>query len=205
MTTLLLIHGGLWEQGMDARRFWHQPGTVAPLQGRGFEVLAPRRLHRPPDWKTEASHLASGLQSPPLTVIAGSNGCSAAARLALDFPGAVAGLLLAWPVTAGDPAVDAHDRARLAMLGASPEVIKTLLAGQTLRGVTDTELASLTMPAGVLPSVPGNPFHQRHTVDALLRLLPQAEELPGCPEPPRPEFPAHLESFLSTVVTFTAR
>ena len=25
MTTLLLVHGGLWEEGMDADRFWRQP------------------------------------------------------------------------------------------------------------------------------------------------------------------------------------
>jgi hypothetical protein len=31
MATLLLIHGGLWEEGMDAGRFWHDPGIVAGL------------------------------------------------------------------------------------------------------------------------------------------------------------------------------
>jgi hypothetical protein len=29
-----------------------------------------------------------------------------------------------------------------------------------------------------------------------------ARELPGCPEPPHPEFPTHLERFLDTVATF---
>jgi hypothetical protein len=38
--------------------------------------------------------------------------------------------------------------------------------------------------------------------DALLRLLPQATELPGYPEPPRPEFRPHLEAFLETVAAF---
>jgi hypothetical protein len=45
------------------------------------------------------------------------------------------------------------------------------LAGQTPRGVTDSELATLQMPVGVLRSAPENPVHQRHTIDALLRHL----------------------------------
>jgi hypothetical protein len=61
MTTLLLVHGGLWEAGMDADRFWGQPGIVAGLQKRGFDVLAPDRPHQAPDWAAEASHLASAL------------------------------------------------------------------------------------------------------------------------------------------------
>src|SRR5579863_1594801 len=147
MTTLLLIHGGLWEEGMDARRFWHQPGIVAGLRHHGFDVLAPSRLHQAPDWTAEASHPAPAMPRPPVTIIAGSNGCSAAVRLALDFPGAVTGLLLAWPATAGDPAIDTRTRSHLAGLGASPEVIDALLAGQVLRGTTDAELATLKMPA----------------------------------------------------------
>jgi hypothetical protein len=111
-------------------------------------------------------------------------------------------MLLAWPASAGDPALDTRERAHLAGLGATPEVIEALLAGQTLRGLTDRELASLTIPVGVLRSVPANPFHQQHTADALLRLLPPAAELPGCPEPPRPEFPPCLEPFLDTVTAF---
>jgi hypothetical protein len=105
---------------------------------------------------------------------------------------------------AGDPVIDGRARAQLAGLGASPTAIDALLAGQTLRGATDVELASLTMPVGVLPSEPSNAVHQRGTVDALLRLLPQAEELPGCPEPPRPEFPPCLPAFLRTVTAFAA-
>jgi hypothetical protein len=104
-----------------------------------------------PDWAAEA---------------AGSNGCSVAARLALDFPGTVIRLLLAWPATVGDPAIDSRERTRLTGLGASPHVVGALLAGQTLR------------------------------------LLPQADELPGCPEPPRPEFPPHLDAFLAAVTAF---
>jgi hypothetical protein len=65
MTTLLLIHGGLWEEGMDAGRFWHQPGIVAGLQDHGFEVLAPSRPHQAPDWATEARQLGPALPGPP--------------------------------------------------------------------------------------------------------------------------------------------
>lgn len=201
MATLLLIHGGLWED-MDAARFWGDPGIIAGLNRHGHEVIAPDRLRRAPDWAAEAAHLAPALAGPPVTILAGSNGCGIAARLALDFPGTVSRLLLAWPATAGDPATDARDRTRLAGQGAPPQVIEALLAGQMLRGLTDAELASLAVPVGVLPAAPADPFHQRHTPDALLRLLPQAEELPGCPEPPRPEFPPHRESFLDTVTAF---
>jgi pimeloyl-ACP methyl ester carboxylesterase len=205
MTTLLLVHGGLWEEGMGAERFWRQPGIVAGLEKRGFGVLAPGRRHQAPDWKAEASHLASVLPGPPVTVVAGSNGGSAAARLALDFPAAVARLILAWPATANDPAVDAHDRGRLAGLGASDQVIDALLGGQTLRGLTDGELASLPMPTAVVPSALANRFHQRHVVDALLGLLPATTILPACPEAPRPEFPPYLESFVSGVAAFAGR
>jgi pimeloyl-ACP methyl ester carboxylesterase len=184
---------------MDADRFWGQPGIAAGLQKRGFDVLTPDRPHQAPDWTAEASHLASALPGRPVTVLAGSNGCSAATRLALDFPGAVAALLLAWPATAKDPAVDAHDRLRLAELGAPDGVIGALLEGQTLRGLTNEELAGLPMPVGVIPSALANAFHQRHGSDSLLRLVPGAVELP---ESPRPEFPPYLESFVNAVAAF---
>jgi pimeloyl-ACP methyl ester carboxylesterase len=208
MTTLLLIHGGLWEEGMDAARFWRQPGIVAALEQalehRGFGVLAPDREYRAASWASEASHLAAALPGPPVTVVAGSNGCSAAIRLAVSCPGAVSGLVLAWPATAGDPVADARDRAQLAAQGAPGEVIEALLSGRTLRGVTDGELGQLEMPVGVLPSAFVNPFHQRIAVDALLGLLPGASELPACPEPPRPEFPPYLERFADAVAGFAS-
>jgi pimeloyl-ACP methyl ester carboxylesterase len=207
MTTLLLIHGGLWEEGMDAGRFWRQPGIVAALERRGFGVVAPDREYRAVSWASEASHLAAlpaGPPGSPVIVVAGSNGCSAAIRLALSRPGAVSGLILAWPATAGDAVIDARARADLGALGAPDGVIEALLSGQTLRGVTDEELGGLGMPVGVLPSAQANPFHQRITVDALLGVLPGASELPGCPEPPRPEFPPHLEAFADTVAAFAA-
>jgi pimeloyl-ACP methyl ester carboxylesterase len=209
MTTLLLIHGGLWEDGMDAERFWVAPGIAGGLRQRGFEVLTPDRSPRAPSWTVEVDHLLTAvpdLTSPgsgrQVTLLAGSNGCSVAVRLAVALPERVDRLLLAWPATACDSAVDARTRSGLLDLGATPDVIDQLLSGQTLRGVSDAELAALPMPVGVLPSAIDNKFHQRRTVDALLRLVQDGDELPGCPEPPRPDFPAHLDGFLTAVAEF---
>ncbi len=199
--TVLLIHGGLWEDGMDADRFWAAPGISAGIAQEGCTVLAPDRLRRPPGWDAEVEHLVPALPGHPCTVVAGSNGCSTAVRLALAFPDRIAKLLLARPATAKDPAVDSRVHAGLTGLAATEQNIRALLDGQTLRGVLDTQLATLTMPISVLPSVPENPFHQRQTVDRLRRLLPESEELPGCPEPPHPDFGPHLARFLASVTT----
>jgi len=184
---------------MNADRFWAAPGITAGLERAGFTVLAPNRLHRPPSWAAEVEHLAPLLPGHAVSLVSGSNGCSAAVRLALAFPNRIERLLLAWPATAGDPVVDSRIRAGLADLGASDHDIRALLDGQTLRGVTDAELSSLGMPVAVLPSVPENPFHQRRTVDGLRRLLPDSWELPGCPEPPRPDFGPHLDHLLTSI------
>lgn len=202
MPTLLLIHGGLWED-TDAAWFWRRPGVVSGLEERGFTVVVPNRLRRASSWADEARHIAAALPDSPVCVVGGSFGCSVAARLALDFPGRAARLLLAWPAAVGDQFVAIRARADLARLGARPSVLDALLGSSTLPGVSDAELRTLTLPVGVMPSVPPNPVHPRGTVDALLRLLPSAVEvLPGCPEAPRPEFASHLESFLATVGAF---
>jgi len=206
MVTVALIHGGLWED-MDASRFWRRPGIIAGLERHGLTVLAPDRLGRPPDWDAEARHLAAALAlslppGSPVTVVAGSNGCSAAVRLALTVPGAVTRMVLAWPATAHDPVIDDAVRAGLTELGAATETIGALLAGETLRGVSDAELGTLRLPIGVIPAEPASPPHQRGTADALLRVLPQAGELAGCPEPPTRAFPPHLESFVAVVAAF---
>lgn len=116
MTTVLLVHGGLWED-MTADRFWHRPGRSGWARRRTRDR-----------------------------------------RRAADRP---------------DP-----------------------------RGATDAELAGITASVGFVPSVPDDAAHQRHTVDALRQVLPQAVELPGCPEPPRPGFPPHAEAFVRTVARF---
>lgn len=189
--TVVLVHGGLWED-MDADRFWVRPGIVAALEARGVPVLAPDRVVRPRSWAQEVAHLVPLLPADPVTLVGGSNGCSVAARIAVSFPDRVRRLVLAWPGTAGDSRVDTRYRE----MGAPPE----MLAGETLRGLTDVELAGLRLPVAVLPAALPNPYHGRSTVDTLLVLLAGAVELPATPEPPRPEFPPYLDSFVGSVL-----
>ncbi|NED98220.1 alpha/beta hydrolase [Phytoactinopolyspora alkaliphila] len=202
MTTFFLVHGGLWEPGMDAHRFWHVPGIVTGLEERRFDVLAPDRPVQPPSWSAEAEHLAELLPDRPVTMLAGSNGTSAAVRLALANPERFDRLILAWPATAGHPEVDARTRRSLIEQGAAAEIADALLAGETLRGVEDAELATLTRPVGLLPAVPEDPFHQHHTVDSLEEALPNTVRLPGTTEPPRPDFGQQLNRFLDAVTLF---
>jgi pimeloyl-ACP methyl ester carboxylesterase len=186
-TTCLLVHGGLAE-AMDARRFWVDPGVVDGLRAAGFTVIAPDRDTTPTSWVAAADDAAAAITDPSV-VIAGSNGVSVALRLALDAPRLVERLVLAWPATAGDPSVDAL----------VPPDASHLTSGGTIRGVTDEELATLTMPVGVMASRPENRFHRRHTVDGLLGLLPGAVELrPPTAEPLRAEFV--LGDFLRAVM-----
>jgi hypothetical protein len=91
--------------------------------------------------------------------------------------------------------------------GATAEIADGLLVGETLRGVTDAQVCSLELTGllvGVLPSVPENPSHQRKTVDGLLRLVPSAVELPGCPEPPRADFAPYRDGLVATLHEFAS-
>jgi pimeloyl-ACP methyl ester carboxylesterase len=130
MTTVLLLHGGLWDDAMDAERFWVRPGIFAGLQDHGLQVLAPDRPPRAPSWAVEVDHLTPRLPNRPLVVVAGSNGCSAAMRLALAHPDRVERLLLAWPATANNPVVDAQTRSSLIDRDASPDSIDELLGAR---------------------------------------------------------------------------
>jgi pimeloyl-ACP methyl ester carboxylesterase len=192
---VVLVHGGLYED-MDARRFWERPGIAGGLRDAGLAVIAPDRTPRPADWREEAAHLAA-LVPRPAAVVAGSNGCSAAVRLAVDHPDAVARLVLCWPATCGDPAVDAPARRALQARGVPPAAIEALLAGETLRGVADRELAALGIPVTILPSLPTNIFHQRRTAAALCALIPRAVLGDGFTESPRPDFPAQRRAFVN--------
>jgi hypothetical protein len=202
--TLLLVPGGLWED-MNAERFWVRPGVVAGLTERGQHVLAPDRPYRAPSWSVEAQAVADEVpDADSVSVLAGSNGCSAAVRFALAEPGRVDALILAWPPVAGDPEVDARQRQEFVAGGATEAVIDGLLAGATLRGVTDEELATLSMRTAIVPSTVDGKVHPHRTVDALCRLIPGAVRLPACPESPRPDFPAHRNAFVSSVIDFLA-
>jgi pimeloyl-ACP methyl ester carboxylesterase len=204
MPSVLLIHGGLWaDNGADW--FWRRTGVVDGLAGRGFTVIAPDRLRRATSWAAEASHIASlpDLADGPVTVVGGSFGSTVAVRLALDFPGLVGRLVLAWPTSTADQFARTRFRADLARQGAPAAVLDALLGTETLPGATDAELRTLAPPAGVVPSAPPtNALHPRSAVDALLRLLPSAVELPSYPEAPRPEFAPHLESFVAALADF---
>jgi pimeloyl-ACP methyl ester carboxylesterase len=188
---ILLIHGGLWEP-MDAERFWVRPGVVEGLTERGYTVIAPDRLPYAPSWAAEVEHLMKAIPAGKLVVVGGSNGCSVAARLAMENPDRVERLILAWPATNGDPDVDSATAEHLREQGATQEVVNALMEGETIRGVRDAQLAALNI--SVLGSRPENRIHQRWTVDALLKA--GAVELEGCPEPPRPEFAAYRERFI---------
>jgi pimeloyl-ACP methyl ester carboxylesterase len=209
MATLLLIHGGLWED-TDADWFWRRPGIVAGLERLGHTVVAPDRPNRASSWGDEAGHMVSAVRGAvsgtlppgPVTVVGGSFGCAVAVRLVLDYPALVERMVLAWPAALGDQFLATRIRADLARRGAAPQVLGSLLGAETLPSATDEELRTITAPAAVVPSVPPNPLHGRNTVDALLRLLPNATELPGCPEAPRPEFAPHLTAFLAAVAGF---
>ena len=97
--------------------------------------------------------------------------------MALQHPSTVLRLVLLWPATAGDPQVDQD----------VPAHARHLLAGETVRGVIDAELATLSVPVAVMPSEPENSFHQRSTAERLVSLIPRSILIePGFPESPRP-------------------
>jgi len=188
---VLLLHGGLGED-MDAERFWCRPGILAGLRAAGFDVAAPDRDTRPPSWPAAADALAGEL-SARTTVVAGSNAASVAVRLAIQHRRLVDRLVLLWPATCGDPLVDS----------AAPPDVSHLLAGETLRGVTDGELAMLDVPTAVMASDPPDRVHAEHTVNRIVELMPRATRVPaGFPESPRPEFEQVRDSFLEAVIPY---
>ena len=200
--SVLLIHGGLWD-AMDAEAFWRTTGIVKGLTSYGLDVLAPDRPRRASGWDVELASLGEHLGNKPVTIVGASNGCTVAALLALTIPDVVDRLVLAWPATGDDSAVNARTRAGLIERDCPPEVADSLLAGETVRGVHDADLPALArIPVAIVPSVPENPAHQRKTVDALLRSIRGSRELAGCPEPPTPGFPPHLDQLVRTVVEF---
>jgi pimeloyl-ACP methyl ester carboxylesterase len=199
---ILLVHGGLYE-GMTARRFWIDTSVTEAFARLGFRVMAQDRIQAPRSWEEEASHLLDQLAGiPSVHVLAASNGCSAAARLAAQAPHRVRSLLLCWPATAGDPQVDAATRNEMIEAGCPPEAASDLLSGEILRGLSGSELAALPMPVGIITPDPPDHYHQRRTVDRLLETIPNAIELGAFPHPFAPGFHEALPDFCRQVSQF---
>lgn len=197
---IALIHGGMWE-GMTAERFWSRPGITAALHAHGVEVTAPQRLPYPTSWKQDLDHVVAQLPHRPMPVIAGSNGCTVAIQLAIQNPDRVSSLLLAWPATCGNDR-DADFAKYLATQGATDATIDDVLTGQTLRGVTDSQITALrSIPVAVMFAPAGSPMHQTHTAQQVCRLA-HATNLGTFAEPPSPSFPPYLGKFTQTVVSW---
>ncbi len=197
---VVLIPGGLYED-MDVGRFWIEPGVVEDLDVAGFDALPVQRLRRPTSWSEDAAAVTAHIRdlgSDVVAVVAGSNGCSTALRLAIASPELVSRIVLCWPATAHDGAVDEKARERIEQ-ATGPATADRLLAGDTLRGVADTELRALTIPVTLVPSEPETVFHRRETVIALARLLPDVSVAAGSPESPSPEFAARRATFLQSL------
>jgi pimeloyl-ACP methyl ester carboxylesterase len=186
---VLLIHGGLAED-IGADQFWVRPGIVAALQALGWIVVAPDRNTTPSSWSNAAAEIAQFVGE-ACTVVAASNGVSVALRMAIDQPRLVARLALLWPATAGDDAVDQM----------VPWSAAHLLAGDTVRGLSDAELAGIMVPVAVMATDVPNMFHQYRTVDRLVDLMPLAVRLDErFPESPSPDFIGRLDEFTAVLV-----
>ncbi|NOK60717.1 MAG: hypothetical protein GFH27_549297n318 [Chloroflexi bacterium AL-W] len=109
-TPVLLVHGGLFEP-MNGECFWETPGIAEDLRTKGYRVLVPDRrfgtgrttsTFTAHSWDIEAADLVKVITNAGVDkvhLIAGSNGCSAAIRLALNAPQHVRSLGLCWPAT----------------------------------------------------------------------------------------------------------
>ncbi len=204
---VILVHGGLYDE-TTPDEYWVSSGIGPALDQRIISYRMPRRPHRPADWFQESAALAAAIEAEGwerVAIVAASDGCSAAVRLAIDHPTLVARLVLAWPVTTGDEVVDSLTSTMIEELG-STDAAKALLRGAspahgtTLRGVTDDELTSLSIPVVVWPTVPENQFHQGRTTTALLGRLARPILLAGGPEPSHSAFAAFLDAFVAMVM-----
>lgn len=198
---VVLVHGGLYDAAMDSDRFWGSSRVVAGLRDCGLEVQGFDRPARPTDWAQEGAALAGFLRdtfSSPALVVAASNGCSTALRVAVDEPDLVARLMLCWPATADDPVADELARVIISEEADDPTASR-LLAGTPVRGVTEAELATINVPCVVFPCLPENQFHQRSTVTGLLAAIPDSIVFGGSPDPMADDFPGFRDSFVSLV------
>ena len=200
---VVLVHGGLYENTTSAE-FWGDTGVTTALGATNTEFIAPQRPAKPASWDEERRSLSEAIDAAGferVALVGASNGCSAAARLAIDEPDRVARLMLAWPATANDESLDGLARIIITDEMGS-DVADALLQGETLRGVTDDELAQLQIPLVVFPSLPENHAHQRQTVMGLLAAQPNGFLVGGSPEPPHAQFAEHLDTFITMVTEF---
>lgn len=106
---LLLIPGGLFDP-INGKRFWEIPGVVDHFVTQGYRVLVPDRRYSTgstsapfeiSSWEKEAADFAAVVHAAggeAVSLVAGSNGCSAAIRFALAYPSLVHSFVLCWPV-----------------------------------------------------------------------------------------------------------
>lgn len=203
---VVLVHGGLYDDpAMTGADFWVTTGIANALSKAGVEVIVHERPVEPASWRDEGAALAVTIEQAGhqrVAVVAGSNGCSAAMRLALDRPELVARTMLCWPATAGDPVVDELARVIIADTH-DDDVAAALLGGSPIRGVNADELAALRHEVVVYPSLPENKIHQRATVFELLDVIPDAILVGGSPEPVDSTFANFLDAYVSVLAAFS--
>lgn len=203
---IVLVHGGLYDDpAMTAADFWITTGVAGALAKGGVEVILHERPTEPASWAEEGEALASTIEAAGhqrAGVVAGSNGCSAAMRLALDRPELVARTMLCWPATAGDHVVDGLASVIIADTHGDA-VAADLLAGAPIRGVSAGELAELDHEVVIYPSLPENKIHQRVTVFELLDVIPDAILVGGSPEPTDEAFGDFLAEFVAVLTAFS--
>ena len=200
---IVLVHGGLYE-GMSPQEFWGDTGVLGRLTSKHLTHIAPQRPPRPRGWDEEASALLAAIDAAGydrVALVGASNGCSTAVRFATDHPDRVERLMLAWPATVGDPVVDELLRVIISD-EADADAADALLTGETLRGVTDAELAALDVAVVVYPSLIENQVHQRQTLMGILATVTDSFMVQGSPEPPDDDFPNFLDAFVTMVEEF---
>lgn len=190
---------------MTPKEFWSDTGVLGELRAKHLTFLAPQRPAQPQSWAEEEQSLLAAIDDAGydrVALIGASNGCSVAVQLAISHPDRVARVMLAWPATRGDKVVD--ELLRIIITDETNEhAAKDLLSGETLRGVTNAELAELDVPVVIYPSMPENQVHQRSTIMGLLAVINGAFLVGGSPEPPDDSFAEHLDAFITMVAEFS--
>ncbi len=197
---LVLVSGGLYED-VGPEQFWDGPGVTSALCALGWSVHTPHRTIRPRSWHDETATLLEAVtlvgRGEPVGLVAASNGCTPALRLALEHPTLVAQVVLCWPATGDDPEIDRRARARLTAAGVDDDVADALLDGELVRALRPDELRSIDVPVALVPAEPDDGAHQRRTVAALRHALRRAVVGLGTPPSPSPSFGPHLGALVA--------